>query len=278
VGLPTLYFHGFQGSRLERVPGLDEILTRLNIRLISPDRPGIGLSTPAHARTVTGWANDVQQLTEWVLGPDEPFSVMGFSAGATYALACGQLPRLRAMSLVSGMGLPHLITGWRRYSQEAWHILLSAKLAQFRSAIFLRIEKKHRDMVFGQWQKYYSDLRRDLPTDDQRILSRPEVEELFRENRREGQAQGAGSLLKEVQALYSDPQIDLRRLAACEVTIVHGTDDRVVPVEVARDLHRRIPGSRLRELPGRGHYFIYDEDQMESLLAELAAAHRACAA
>src|ERR1019366_5590966 len=45
-GTPILYFHGFQGSRLERVPGLDEILAKLNIRLISPDRPGIGLSTP----------------------------------------------------------------------------------------------------------------------------------------------------------------------------------------------------------------------------------------
>src|ERR1019366_2003738 len=46
TGTPFLYFHGFQGSRLERVPGLDEILAKLNIRLISPDRPGIGLSTP----------------------------------------------------------------------------------------------------------------------------------------------------------------------------------------------------------------------------------------
>jgi pimeloyl-ACP methyl ester carboxylesterase len=181
------------------------------------------------------------------------------------------------MSLAGGMGLPYLISGWRRYSREAFNILLSAKLATIRPQIFLRIEKKQRELVFGEWDKYFSGAKRDLSADDRRILSRPEVEELFRENRREGQAQGAGCLLKDVQALYSDPQIDLRHLSACTVLIVHGTEDRVVPVEVARDLHRRIPSSMLKELAGRGHYFLYDEGQMESVLAELLEAHRVCA-
>jgi pimeloyl-ACP methyl ester carboxylesterase len=275
-GTPFLYFHGFQGSRLERVPGLAEILVKLNIRLISPDRPGIGLSTPLQGRSITGWARDVRQLTEQVLGPEQPFSILGFSAGATYALACGQLPGLQAMSFVGGMGLPHLISSWRRYSQEAWHILLSGKLAKFRSATFLRIEKKNRDRIFGDWDAYFADIRRDLSEDDQHILSRPEAEELFREDRREGYAQSPGSLLQEVQALYSDPQVDLTRLTACTVLIVHGTEDRVVPIEVARDLHGRIPSSSLIELPRRGHYFLYEQGEMESVLAELSAAHRIC--
>jgi pimeloyl-ACP methyl ester carboxylesterase/1-acyl-sn-glycerol-3-phosphate acyltransferase len=276
AGTPFLYFHGFQGSRLERIPGLDEILTKLNIRLISPDRPGIGLSTPARARTVVGWANDVHQLTERILGPGQPFSILGFSAGATYALACGQLHGLRAISMVSGLGLPHLITNWRRFSEEAWKILLSAKLANFRSGIFLKIEKQHRDRIFDQWENYFAEVKRSLSADDQRILSQPEVEELFRENRRESYAQAPGCLLREVQALYSDPQIDLAHLAACTVLITHGAEDRVVPVEVARDLHTRIPASRLTELLGRGHYFLYERNEMESVLAELLQAHRDC--
>ena len=276
-GTPILYFHGFQGSRLERVPDLDATLAKLNVRLISPDRPGIGLSTPSHARTVVSWVGDVRQLTDQVLGPDQPFSILGFSAGATYALACGQLPGLRAMSLVSGMGLPHLISGWRRYSEEAWHILLSAKLAQFRAGTFLLIEKKQRDRIFGDWPAYFEEIKRDLSADDRRLLSKPEVEELFRDNRREGYGQGTGGLLQEVQALYSDPQIDLTHLAACAVNIVHGTDDKVVPIPVARDLHSRIGLSRLTELPGRGHYFLYEPGEMENVLAELATLHDDCA-
>jgi pimeloyl-ACP methyl ester carboxylesterase/1-acyl-sn-glycerol-3-phosphate acyltransferase len=276
TGTPILYFHGFQGSRLERVPGIDAALTRLNIRLIAPDRPGIGLSTPLHARTIVGWANDVRQLVDQLLGPDQPFSLLGFSAGGTYALACGQLKGLQAISIVGGMGLPHLISGWRRYSEEAWHILLSAKLASLRAETFLRIERKQRDRIFGDWGNYFDEVRRDLSQDDQRLLARPEVEELFRENRREGYAQCPGCLLQEVQALYSDPQIDLAHLSACRVTLIHGADDKVVPVAVARDLHSRIPASRLTELAGRGHYFLYEEGQMENVLAELLEAHNTC--
>jgi pimeloyl-ACP methyl ester carboxylesterase/1-acyl-sn-glycerol-3-phosphate acyltransferase len=277
TGTPFLYFHGFQGSRLERVPGLDQVLTNLNIRLISPDRPGIGLSTPLHVRSISAWANDVRQLTERVLGPGEPFSILGFSAGATYALACGQLRGLQAMSLVAGMGLPHLISSWRRYSREARQILLSAKLAKFRASTFLRIEKKQRHRVYGEWESYFGEVKGDLSADDQRVLSRPEVEQLFLENRREGYVQSPGGLLQDVQALYSDPQTDLAHLAACMVLIVHGTEDRVVPLAVARDLHARIPSSRLIELAGRGHYFLYDTGEMQRVLAELLQAHRLCA-
>jgi pimeloyl-ACP methyl ester carboxylesterase/1-acyl-sn-glycerol-3-phosphate acyltransferase len=269
-GTPVLYFHGFQGSRLEHWPGLDAILSKLNIRLITPDRPGMGLSTPAAGRTLAAWARDVRQLTEELLGPGTPFSIMGFSAGATYALACAGLPGLRAMALVSGLGLPHLIAGWRRLSEEAWRILLSAKLANFRPEIFLRIEKKHRKQILEDWDSYFTEFRRSMSPDDRRILARPEVEVLFRQNRQESYAQGPGYLLQEVQALYSDPQIDPAHLAdGCTVLIVHGADDRIVPVEVARDLHRRIPGSRLTELPGRGHYFICEENEREAVLAQL---------
>jgi len=276
TGIPVLHFHSFQGSRLERMAADDDLLAKLNIRLISPDRPGIGLSTPARDRTVVGWAADVRQLTDHLLGPRQSFSILGFSAGATYALACGQLPGLRAVSLVSSLGLPHLIANWRRFSQETWRILLSAKLANFRAATFLRIEKKHRDRLFNHWESYFGDVKRGLSADDQRILSQPEIEESFRQNRRESYAQGPGYLLQEVQALYSDPRIDLTHLAACTVLIIHGIDDKVVPVDVARDLHGRIPGSGFQELPRRGHYFVYEPDEMQNLLTALLKAHRNC--
>jgi pimeloyl-ACP methyl ester carboxylesterase/1-acyl-sn-glycerol-3-phosphate acyltransferase len=275
-GVPILHFHSFQGSRLERMAASDDLLAKMNIRLISPDRPGIGLSTPARDRTLVGWAADVAQLAGQLLGPGQPFSILGFSAGATYALACGRLPGLRAISLVASLGLPHLIANWRRYSQDTWHILLSAKLANFRAATFLRIEKKHRDRLFNHWESYIEEVKHGLSTEDQRLLSRPDVEESFRQNRRESYRQGAGYLLQEVQALYSDPRIDLARLTACTVLITHGIDDKVVPVEVARDLHVRIPESGYQELPRCGHYFVYEPEEMENLLGALLKAHRKC--
>lgn len=275
-GTPVLYFHGFQGSRIERMAADDALLERLGVRLISPDRPGMGLSTPQRNRTVIDWAHDVRELTGHLLGDGAPFSILGFSAGATYALACGQLPGLRAIALAGSLGLPHLISNWRRFSQETWHILLSAKLANFRQSTFLRIEEKHRDRLFNQWAGYFADVKRGLSADDQRVLSQPEVEEAFLQNRRESYAQGPGSMLQEVQALYSDPLVDLSALAACTVLITHGLADQVVPVGVARHLHTLIPGAGYQELQRRGHYFLYDEIEMENLLERLLRAHGDC--
>jgi pimeloyl-[acyl-carrier protein] methyl ester esterase len=51
-------------------------------------------------------------------------------------------------------------------------------------------------------------------------------------------------------------RIDLRRRAGAlsvPVTMFHGEEDRVVPVESAWHLHDLLPGSRLRVYPGRGH-------------------------
>jgi pimeloyl-ACP methyl ester carboxylesterase len=44
-GKPLFYFHGSPSSRLESLLYLsDDLLNLLNVRLISADRPGIGLS------------------------------------------------------------------------------------------------------------------------------------------------------------------------------------------------------------------------------------------
>ena len=275
-GTPILYFHGFQGSRIECMAANDALLQRLGIRLITPDRPGMGLSTPSRNRTVTDWASDVRELTSQLLGESAPFSILGFSAGATYALACGHLPGLHAVSLAGSLGLAHLISNWRRFSHETWHILLSAKLASFRQSKFLRIEAKHGDRLFNHWESYFEDIKSGLSAGDRQTLSRPEVEEAFQQNRRESYAQGPGSMLQEVQALYSDPHLDLAQLTACSVLITHGLADQVVPVGVARHLHTLIPDGGYHELPRQGHYFLYDEVEMENLLRALLRTHRQC--
>jgi len=60
-----------------------------------------------------------------------------------------------------------------------------------------------------------------------------------------------------LEALYRmNKEIDVRHvLPAVRVPtlVLHGTEDRVVPLDVARYVVRSIPGARLVELPGLGH-------------------------
>ena len=84
-GTPVLSFHGCPSSRLDAAPAHPAALS-LGIRLISPDRPGIGRSTYQPHRRLLDWPDDVAQLTE-ALGI-ERFAAMGWSSGGPYAAGC----------------------------------------------------------------------------------------------------------------------------------------------------------------------------------------------
>jgi pimeloyl-ACP methyl ester carboxylesterase len=72
---------------------LDAAVASLGIQYLVVDRPGFGGSDPHPGRTVTDFADDVEQLAD-ALGLDR-FAVVGVSAGAPYAPACAWAMRWR---------------------------------------------------------------------------------------------------------------------------------------------------------------------------------------
>ena len=84
------------------------------VRVISPDRPGFGMSTFQPYRRLIDWADDVAVLADAV-GADQ-FLVAGFSGGGPHALAVAHgLPdRVRAVAVIGGAGpidAPDSLTG-----------------------------------------------------------------------------------------------------------------------------------------------------------------------
>lgn len=105
-GYPVVYCHGAIGSPRWRVPGLDAVIERERIRYVVVNRPGFCGSDPAPGRTVADFGRDIGDLVS-ALG-HRRFSVVGVSAGAPYALACGwALPDLVvSVAAVSPLGPP----------------------------------------------------------------------------------------------------------------------------------------------------------------------------
>ena len=64
-----------------------------HVRLIAPDRPGMGRSDPQPGHVVADWPADVAALAD-TLGL-ETFGVVGWSAGTPYAFACAAFPSRR---------------------------------------------------------------------------------------------------------------------------------------------------------------------------------------
>lgn len=106
-GFPVVYCHGAIGSPRWRTPGLDAAIEDLSIRYLVVNRPGFGGSDFCLGRTVADFAVDLGHLMS-ALG-HRRFSVVGVSAGAPYALACGwALPeRIVSLAAVSPLGPPY---------------------------------------------------------------------------------------------------------------------------------------------------------------------------
>lgn len=105
-GFPVVYCHGAIGAPRWRSAQVDALLERLGIRYLVINRPGFAGSDPDPGRTVADFAGDVGQLMT-ALGYWR-FSVVGVSAGAPYALACGSVmpERICALAAVSALGPP----------------------------------------------------------------------------------------------------------------------------------------------------------------------------
>lgn len=88
-GYPVVNCHGGLVSRNDVAPA-DARAAELGVRIISPDRPGVGLSDRHPGHSTSSWVrDDVTALVDHLgLGP---FSVMGWSMGGQYALAVAAL-------------------------------------------------------------------------------------------------------------------------------------------------------------------------------------------
>jgi pimeloyl-ACP methyl ester carboxylesterase len=100
-GFVVVNAHGGLACRLD-VATAASVAEEAGVRLVSPDRPGIGLSDPKPGRTVLDWADDVEELLDQ-LGVDR-FAAMGWSMGGQYAAAIGHAlrPRATRVAIIAG--------------------------------------------------------------------------------------------------------------------------------------------------------------------------------
>ena len=100
-GFVVVNAHGGLACRLD-VAAAAPIAARCGVRLISPDRPGIGHSGAQVGRSTLDWARDVTELLDQ-LGVNS-FAVMGWSMGGQYAAALGFAQRSRAtrIAIIAG--------------------------------------------------------------------------------------------------------------------------------------------------------------------------------
>src|SRR5579875_2702939 len=101
-GHPAFFFHGLIGSH-HQASYVAEEARRAGLRIIAPNRPGVGRSEFLKRQTPLDAVPDVEELAR-ALRLDA-FSVIGISGGAPYALAVLYRlgDRVRTTTIISGM-------------------------------------------------------------------------------------------------------------------------------------------------------------------------------
>jgi len=239
------------------------------VRVVCPDRPGVGRSDPHPERTIPGYTDDVSALAD-ALGFGR-FAVLGYSGGAPYALACGaRLPeRVTAVGTTAGAG-PHDRTGSREGCSKSDLLLLDLSLRRpFLARLIMFAWAKTALLAPSVALKGLAD---DLSEPDRRFLEEgvrergaAEVMSLFTEVFR----QGGGGVVLDYQ-LHGRPWGFSLEEVSVPVHLWHGEEDLVVPMHHAEDLSSRLPDASLHGLEDTGHFSIQQHygTMLDTLLAE----------
>lgn len=250
-GHPAFFFHGMIGSHLQ-ASYIGERAGRRGLRLIAPNRPGVGRSEFVRRARALEAVDDVEDLAG-ALGLGE-FSLIGISGGTPYALACLHriVPRIKTVTLLSGMGpigLRGALRGMdraRRMGLEVGSRFPKLALREFRRwATSFRL-----DPVRFLDRFVAIDCRADRTLFRGRALRETflgDMHQVFES------PHGPESLAQELR-IYRDYGFALADLSPrVGVTIWQGLDDDIVPPSMAWALTRRLPNREAHFVPG-GHF------------------------
>jgi pimeloyl-ACP methyl ester carboxylesterase len=259
----VIYMHGFPSSRLEGKLW-HSACTKHMIRLIAPDRPGVGLSTYQTNRKILDWPVDVLALADAL--KISQFYILGVSGGAPYALACvKRIPksRLLGVSIVSGMyPVKYGTAGMMIQSRMLfWVAPWLTGLTSFMFDTSMGKAARCSDpQVFEDMLEQEVDNRH---AGDQATMKDPKHWPTFVAMMREAFAHGSRGASWEARLKGSEWGFELSQLyidsdVGCSLTLWHGTEDVNCPATMAKKAGSLMPGSNLRTMEGEGHVsFIF---------------------
>lgn len=245
-GLPTFYFHGTPGSRLE-ASRFDEVAAFNGYRLIGIDRPGMGLSSIDKNRSILSWVTDVVSFADCL--KIDKFSIIGHSGGGPFVAACAYaIPqRLNGAAIVSGIAPfenPESAIGMSRGQIIVNRLIKNmpwlANVMMGLTLMMLKNSKMMRQMI------------KQLPEVDQTLFRDPVIGKALIHSTLEAFRNGVFGAAQEMKLLSNPWGFDLRSINF-PMTIWQGTLDSQTPMSHANIYAKLVPGAQLKIIEHEGH-------------------------
>ncbi|HZD65041.1 MAG TPA: alpha/beta hydrolase [Acidimicrobiales bacterium] len=252
AGSPLINCHGGLTCRLDIEPA-DGPASRSRVRIVSPDRPGVGLSSRRRGRRIGDWAEDVRVLADQ-LGI-ERFGVFGWSFGGPFAAAVAALLPERAVSTVIVAGgvpftWPCAARGFENRTDEVFFRL--SEVCPPLAYLALRGTGEIAARAPRLWMRLGSAA---MAPRDIAAIERDGVEQ-FADSVAEGLRCPGGAV--DDYLAYDKPWGFDYEWITGPVHLWQGEEDTFLPVAWSQEAERRIPNATLTLVPNCGHFVARD--------------------
>lgn len=257
-GLPIFLLHGTPGSRvfgLENEPLIGEE----NLRIVTPERPGYGLSSPLEKRSISAYSSDIEELADFL--HIKKFHVGGVSGGGPYVLACASnLPNRVLSATLIASASPMETEGFFRGMSigNKCAFLLSKYVPWLLKPIY-----QYAANYYGKNpDKMIKGLTPQLCEWDKRV-----IEEMadkgqidgFTEHIREAYKQGYKAAYTDIYLVSRSWGIDYSKIL-CPVFMWHGESDTLVPISPAKAFAKSLPNCQSSFIEGAGHLLLESDE------------------
>ncbi len=255
-GTPLVVFHGFPNSRVFGAL-FDRVGREHGVRVVAPERPGMGVSTPDPDRALVDWPDDVADVAD-ALGIDT-FAVLGISGGGPYAVATAALCPVRVERAAIACGLaPMASVGLR---ERLWYY--AARVAPPASKLGLRLLSHQ---VVRDREGFLEDAA-DSAAPADGPLWRGEVGRTLHASMLESSRHHGLDPLVHETAIYGRPWgFDLGDVEV-PTHLWYGKADTIVPVEMGLYLARHVPTAEAHIYPDLGHLSVVEHNEAEIVAA-----------
>ena len=239
-GYPVVNNHGGLMCGMDIEPA-DATAKELKLRIISPDRPGVGDSTQLSGRTTGDWPADVGALLQ-SLGIDE-CGAFGWSLGSDYALALGAAGVANRVVVVGGMppSTPERLARLNRTDRVLSRLSQQHPATARAAFVTMRTVAGLTHDATARMSGVDADTVRGLtqfPDWMRHALEQPQ------------------GMVEEYRAMCRPWGFDVADVG-CPVDVWHGTQDEYVPLDLGRELAEQLPLATLHEVAGAGHFLAY---------------------
>ncbi|MDZ4806850.1 MAG: alpha/beta hydrolase [Bacteroidota bacterium] len=247
-GHPVFYFHGAPSSCLEPLVIGEDLFGKYGIRIISPNRPGIGPSDFQPNRTFSDWPADVIALANH-LGV-EKFSVFGNSGGGGYVVACASsIPeRLLSAAVISG--------GWQMNMPE------TKKHLKFPYSMFWFVASNLPfllPLLLGTMKSNPKESREKAFAQAKKMMASADYEVLIQGNRAEMLSKAMDEALTDKKGVAWDLKMYAKKMdisleqISFPIIFFHGEQDKNLPIQVAQKMVAKMPNAKLVTFKEEAH-------------------------